>query len=171
MNDIPNWAYALITTLVTGAFSTLVAFLVRHAIQRKLDKVKNIEDKANEQVAYEKREEIKSLITESLTPVIENINSINEKIDTIRDENRKETKATVVTMRIKMNELYDFYTKRGYCDIHEKSTWNELYNEYKNLGGNHFDEYVNGWKSGIEKLPEVPHHKKKTNQNKIKLVE
>lgn len=154
MTDFPTWAYALITTLVTGALSTIIGFVVKFMMQRKFDKKKQIEDKAKEQEAYEKRRAIKDVVTESLAPVVENIDTINKKIDGIINENCKETKATVVTMRIKMDELCATYTERGWCNIHEKATWNELYNEYKNLGGNHFDEYVNSWKAAIEKLPD-----------------
>ena len=163
MTDFPTWAYALITTLITGACSTVVGLIVTYIVKRRLGKLKQMEDKVDDEEACEKGKQIKEIVTESLTPVVENIATINTKIDGIINENCKETKATVVTMRIKMDELCTTYTKRGWCNIHEKATWNELYNEYKNLGGNHFDEYVNSWKAAIEKLPD-----EKPNQNRSK---
>ena len=166
MTDFPTWAYALITTLITGACSTVVGLIVTYVVKRGFGKRKQMADKAKDQEEYEKRKQIKDIVTESLTPVVENIETINTKIDGIINENCKETKATVVTMRIKMDELCTTYTKRGWCNIHEKATWNELYNEYKNLGGNHFDEYVNSWKAAIEKLPDEKPHKNGSKKKK-----
>ena len=171
MTDFPTWAYALITTLITGALSTVVGLIVKYVVKRGFDKRKQMEDKAKAQEAYEKHKQIKDIVTESLTPVVENIDTMNKKIDGIINENCKETKATVVTMRIKMNELYDLYTDRGWCNSHEKATWNELYNEYKNLGGNHFDEYVNSWKKGIEGLPNEKFPESKGQKQKKRLME
>lgn len=95
------------------------------------------------------------IVKNSIKPLEDRIGIMNEKVDSIQKDRKLERDATVVTMRIKMMELRDIYVSRGYCDSHEKATWDELYNRYKDLGGNHFLEYVNQYKKEIHDLPDV----------------
>ena len=49
----------------------------------------------------------------------------------------------------------------------DKASWMELYNTYGKLGGNHFKEYVDGWKDDVKNLPT----EKKKAKSKQRLVE
>lgn len=165
MTDLPTWAYALFTTIVSGALSTLVGLLIKNAAQKKFDaqakKTQEYEELKHKQRKEERKKEISEVVDEALIPVIDRIDDIDKKVDNIQKDRQKEKDATVVTMRIKMMELRDVYVKRGWCDSHEKATWNELYNRYRDLGGNHFLEYVDNYKKEIEKLPDVKKTPKK----------
>lgn len=157
MTDIPTWAYALFTTIVSGALSTLVGLLIKNAAQKKFDaqnkKNQEYEELKHRQRKQERKEEMLEIVDSAVKPIAERIDILGEKVENIQIEREKEKRATVVTMRVKMMELHDIYMKRGWCDSHEKSTWEELYNRYKELGGNHFLEYVDLYKAEIEKLP------------------
>ena len=52
-----------------------------------------------------------------------------------------------------MKSSRDKYKAQGYADAGDKATWAELYNKYRDMGGNHFREYVNAWKEEVEHLP------------------
>lgn len=166
MTDLPTWAYALFTTIVSGALSTLVGLLIKNAAQKKFDaqtkKNQEYEELKHKQRTRERREEMSEIVDEALKPVVARIDGLEKKVDIIQKDRELEKNATVVTMRVKMMELHDIYVKRGWCDSHEKSTWEELYSRYKDLGGNHFLEYVNVYKADIEKLPT----EKKTSKKK-----
>ena len=61
--------------------------------------------------------------------------------------------ATVVQLRTTMKSKRDEFCSQGYVESSDKSNWIELYNRYRDMGGNHFAEYVDGWKQDIENLP------------------
>lgn len=157
MYDIPTWAYALFTTLVSGALSTLVGLLIKNAAQRKFDaqakKTAELEELRHEKRKAERKEEISEIVEASVKPVITRIDELDKKVDEIQEDREIERAASITTVRVKMMELHDLYVKRGYCDSHEKSTWMELYKNYEKLGGNHFKEYVDIYKNDITKLP------------------
>lgn len=51
-------------------------------------------------------------------------------------------KATVTSLRSMMKSLRDRYIQQGYADTGDKGTWNELYEDYAEMGGNHFKQWV-----------------------------
>lgn len=165
MTDLPTWAYALFTTLISGALSTLVGLLIKNAAQKKFDlqtkKNQEYEELKHNRRREERKKEISEVVDVALAPVMERIDEVDKKVDLIQKDRKRERDATIVTMRVKMMELHDIYVKRGWCDSHEKATWKELYNKYKDLGGNHFLEYVDVYREEIEKLPDVKRVPKK----------
>jgi hypothetical protein len=52
-----------------------------------------------------------------------------------------------------MKQARDHYMAQGYASASDVASWNELYNTYSKLGGNHFKEYVDAWKADVDKLP------------------
>ena len=71
------------------------------------------------------------------------------------------TEGTVTLLRNDMKKALDWYKDKGYATSNDKASWMELYNTYARLGGNHFREYVDGWKQEVRDLPT---EKKKTKQ-------
>lgn len=126
MTDLPTWAYALFTTLVSGALSTLVGLLIKNAAQKKFDaqakKNQEYEELKHDRHRQERKAEMSEIVDEALKPVVDRIDSLEKKVDIIQKDRELEKNATVVTMRVKMMELHDIYMKRGWCDSHEKST-------------------------------------------------
>lgn len=90
---------------------------------------------------------------------------ITAQLDNIQANLALNTEGTVTILRNDMKKALDFYKERGYATVNDKASWMELYNTYGKLGGNHFKEYVDGWKEEIKNLPT---EKKKSRQ---KLVE
>lgn len=133
---------------------------MKHSIQKHLDmkdaNMKDLEEFKHKERKQERCKEMTEIVTESLKPIVSRIDSLSDKVSLIQDDRKLEKEATVVTMRVKMMELHDTYIKRGYCNSHEKATWDELYKRYKALGGNHFLEYVDEYKKDIDKLPDAP---------------
>lgn len=82
--------------------------------------------------------------------------SKKEQMDRIENKLTSNSEGTVTLLRDRMKCLKDEYEERGYAKDGDKANWKELYDSYKNLGGNHFHEYVDQWKLTIEKLPKVP---------------
>lgn len=77
------------------------------------------------------------------------------------------TEGTVTLLRNDMKKGLDFYKDtKGFATSSDKASWMELYNTYEKLGGNHFKEYVNGWKKELEDLP-----LEKKKQKRQRLVE
>lgn len=162
MQDLPTWAYALITTTMSCALTTVIAFIVNRMLKKRVNNYDHTAELARKQEEYEKKREIKDIITNSIQPVINHVEKIDSKIDGLKDENNLENKATVIMIRLKLMEWHDVYMARGYCDIKERSTWEELFIKYGELGGNHFKEYMNQIREDIQKLPmEKPVKKRK----------
>lgn len=89
------------------------------------------------------------------------ITPIATDVSTIKCNLSLNTEGTVTLLRNDMKKALDFYKERGWASSNDKAAWMELYNTYGNLGGNHFKEYVDGWK---HELKELPLEKKRTRQ-------
>lgn len=77
------------------------------------------------------------------------------------------TEGTVTLLRNDMKKALDFYKDRGWASTSDKASWMELFNTYRDLGGNHFKEYVNAWKQEIQDLPlEKKRTRQKLNESK-----
>ena len=156
--DLPVWASTLITAAISTIITTVISLTVKWSIQKHLDKkdeeMEQLEQFKHDQRKKERQEEMIEIVKKSIEPIITRIDEVDEKVTVIQGDRKLERDATVVTMRVKMMELREVYCKRGYCDSHEKATWDELYHRYKALGGNHFLEYVDQYKEEIHNLPE-----------------
>ena len=168
MNDLPNWANSLLSAVFSLVVVGIIGLIIQHYIKRtlnrrdkeqqeKLDKETKkqleYEELKHQKRAAERKEEIKDTVDTALTPIKNKIDEIDSKIDTVTDDLNKDREATVVQMRVNMMNLHSLYKKQGFADSHQKATWNELYNKYRDLGGNHFAEYVDAYKDDIEALP------------------
>ena len=171
MGDLPNWANSLLSAVFSLVIVGIIGLVVQHYIKKRLDRRdKEQQEKLNQEAkkqaeyeelrhqkrATERKEEIKEAISIALVPVTNKINDIDSKLDTVTEDLSKDREATIVQMRVNMMNLHSLYKKQGWADVHQKATWNELYNNYKDLGGNHFTEYVDAYKEAIENLPTEP---------------
>ena len=107
---------------------------------------------------------------EELRAVIREENAgIKADIETIKINLELNTKGTVTILRNDMKKSLDYFKAQGYMSHSDKTNWRELYNTYGELGGNHFREFVNGWRDELEDIPtEKPKRttRKKLNENK-----
>ena len=106
--------------------------------------------------AYDEQEQTKHLrtiIKDELQPVRENILDIRSDMAEVKKQLALDKEATIVQLRTTMKSKRDEFCSQGYVESSDKSNWVELYNRYKDMGGNHFAEYVNGWKQDVENLP------------------
>ena len=161
MTDLPTWANTLIIAAISAAVTAVVGFVIERAMKRHFDERDKKEQDTHEKRRAERKKEIGEVVSDAIKPINERLDEVDRKIDKIQEDLKLDREGTVVQMRVTMMDLYKKYTKQGYADTHEKATWDELYNRYKQLGGNHFAEYIDRYKSDIEKLPDVKKSKSK----------
>ena len=97
--------------------------------------------------AYDEQEQTKHLrtiIKDELRPVREDVSDIRSDIAEVKKQLTLDKEATVVQLRTTMKSKRDEFCSQGYVESSDKSNWIELYNRYRDMGGNHFAEYVNG---------------------------
>lgn len=63
------------------------------------------------------------------------------------------TKGTVTILRNDMKKSLDYCKNKGSVSSSDVANWNELYNVYGELGGNHFREFVDVWKRELNDIP------------------
>lgn len=101
-------------------------------------------------IKKEKQDEMREVLSSELDP-------IEAKVDKLNEQMKLNTDGTVTLLRDRMKCSLNDCKKQGFASAADKANWNELYNSYKNLGGNHFREYVNAWKDEMDALPpELP---------------
>lgn len=163
-----NWIIAtfsaLVSLVLTTTLTAIVSTIIKKIVEKKLDasfKAQNAHLKEHEElmkmradIEHQKRsEEILMAIRKEMTPVSEGISSIKQDLEADRA-------ATIISIRSNMKQLRDKYLTQGFADTGDNATWNELYNNYSALGGNHFKEYVNQWKTEINSLPRTKDNEK-----------
>jgi len=138
----------------------------KHKAVRKNQKedaeMKEIEDLKHDKYVNELVSIVETSVSKAITPIATDVREIKNELS-------KNQKATITTLRSNMKILRDQYKNQGYADSGDKATWNELFDDYKDMGGNHFKEYVNIWKEEVNGLPlEKPEVKKKRTSVKKK---
>lgn len=156
-----NWITAILSAFIslvaTTAITAIVSTVIKKVVENKLEASFQAHDtqlkehdelmKIRADAEHQKRdEEILKAIRKEMAPVSEGISSIKQDLEADRA-------ATVISIRSNMKQLRDKYLKQGFADTGDKATWNELYKNYSALGGNHFKEYVDQWKTEINNLP------------------
>jgi len=92
------------------------------------------------------KKELTAIINTAIAPIAADVAQIKSDL-------AKNTEGTVTLLRTDMKNATDKYKERGYASAGDRANWNELYITYDRLGGNHFREYVDGWKEEISNLP------------------
>ena len=162
---MPVWLQ--IVSVIAGIVGTLLGIFgisayINERMKHKATRKNQEEDEIAELKHQKHLEELRAVIRE------ENA-SIKDDISSIKDNLAVNTKGTVTILRNDMKKSLDYCKKQGYVSRSDKINWNELYSTYGELGGNHFKEFVNGWKEELEELP--VEEKVKTKRTKKVLVE
>lgn len=161
---MPVWLQVI--SVILGIIGTLfgifgISAYVSERMKHRATKKNKEEDEITE-LKYQKHlEELRAVIRE------ENA-SIKDDIASIKDNLALNTKGTVTILRNDMKKSLDYCKKQGFVSRSDKINWSELYNTYGELGGNHFREFVNGWKEELEELP-VEEHKQVKTKKKVLL--
>ena len=132
-----------------GILSAVGKFIFDVLVRRTETQVEKIQ-------AYDEQEQIKylrTIIKDELQPLREDVSDIRSDISEVKKQLTLDKEATVVQLRTTMKSKRDEFCSQGYVESSDKSNWIELYNRYRDMGGNHFAEYVDGWKQDIENLP------------------
>lgn len=132
-----------------GILSAVGKFIFDAVVRRTETQVEKIQ-------AYDEQEQIKylrTIIKDELQPLREDVSDIRLDISEVKKQLTLDKEATVVQLRTTMKSKRDEFCSQGYVESSDKSNWIELYNRYRDMGGNHFAEYVDGWKQDIENLP------------------
>lgn len=132
-----------------GILSAVGKFIFDAVVRRTQTQVEKIQ-------AYDEEEQTKylrTIIKDELQPLREDVSDIRSDMSEVKKQLELDKEATVVQLRTTMKSKRDEFCSQGYVESTDKSNWIELYNRYRDMGGNHFAEYVDGWKQDIENLP------------------
>ena len=147
---MPEWLSILLGILGSlGILSATGKFIFDAAVKRTKMQIEKIH-------AYDEQEQtehLRTIIKDELRPVREDVSDIRLDISEVKKQLTLDKEATVVQLRTTMKSKRDEFCSQGYVESSDKSNWIELYNRYRDMGGNHFAEYVNGWKQDVENLP------------------
>lgn len=144
----------------SALISTVVSFIFGRLLTRAADKHDKERSEIEELHRTQARQERINDIKELLVPVGNKIDKLEVKFDTKIEEIGKKldlnTEANVTKLRDAMKDRRDRLLERGWASASDRAAWQDLYNVYANLGGNHFREYVNQWQHDVMNLPENP---------------
>ena len=149
---MPVWLTVILALGGSALITLIVNTIWRHSAA-KIARIKELEKKAEDDARHEeerKRQE------EWENKVLAIIHPLAEKLDQIQEELKLNKSATTTSLRTDLMLLRDRYRDLGYASRNDKAAWNQLYNDYKELGGNHFKEYVDQWKEEVNNLPTIP---------------
>lgn len=170
---MPVWGEIVIA--VVGVIGTLLGIFgitayISERMKHKAALRNRQEDE--ERIALENMREEQRL--NQLRAIIREENaSIKSDMQEIKDSLALNTKGTVTILRNDMKKSLDYCKQKGSVSASDVANWNELYNVYGELGGNHFKEYVDVWKREMNGIPtddEIA-QKKATKKKKKVLVE
>lgn len=106
-----------------------------------------------EKAKKERQDEIREVIQEEIKPLQDTITDVDKKVGDVQKDVRKLRFSMITIDRIVMKIALDGYERQGYTSASDRAAWKELYDNYEELGGNHFKEYVGEWKIRLEALP------------------
>ena len=157
--------------LSIGAFVVSILTLCGFGVFMSLHTTKRFKDKEKKKEAEEaariaaNNAALMSLINAALD---EKITPIANDVAQIKGNLAQNTEGTVTLLRNDMKKARDYYKdEKHYATTNDKASWMELYNTYSKLGGNHFREYVDGWRRDVMELPtEKPRQRRRLNEGK-----
>lgn len=152
---------ALLTLLGIGG-------VMKHFWDDKHQKREENKQEAKERAKKERQEEIKEVVLEvfqalitpqmaalskEITEIKTEVAEIKKEIAELKEGQRLSKENEIRLDRIIMKITLDIYIRQGYISTSDRAAWKEIYDVYKDLGGNHFKEYVDEWKKAIYNLP------------------
>lgn len=133
-------------SVIMTIISTIITVWVKISLEKRFKEQKELDDLRAEQERQERKEDVLASMREELSP-------LTLKLDSVNDIVSKNKEGTVTLLRESMKLSRDTYISRGYVSASELANWHQLNNTYKDLGGNHFKEYVDEWQQDVESLP------------------
>lgn len=108
----------------------------------------------------ERKDEIVKVINDTITPQIEKIQKTlndndkkyDEKFNSIETQLKMQAKGVVTLLRDSLKIKRDMYISKGFVTPTEKSLWKEELEEYRNLGGNHWKQFMSTWEEQVNNL-------------------
>lgn len=119
----------------------------------KHEEVKASKVAKREKAKKARQDEIREVIRQEIKPLQDAINDVDQKVGDVQKDVKVLRISMVTIDRIVMKIALDGYEKQGYTSSSDRAAWKELYDNYEDLGGNHFKEYVGEWKKRLEALP------------------
>jgi len=163
---MPLWLTIVIAVL--GLIGTVLGIFgfsayINERMKHKAELRNRQEDARREELEQMEKEQylksLRAIIREENAPLREDIAEIKHCL-------ALNTKGTVTMLRMDMKESLDSLNDKGFASSSDVANWKELYNVYKELGGNHFIEYVDAWKKEVEDLPPKKKSKKRLVEKK-----
>ena len=155
--SIVSIVISLLTLLGVGVFMSLHTKKRFEKKEAERQAVEDAKAKANNEALMKL---INAALDEKITPLAQDVAQIKGNLSL-------NTEGTVTLLRNDMKKARDYYKdEKGFATTNDKASWMELYKTYEKLGGNHFKEYVDGWKQEIKNLPSEKKTRKKLNENK-----
>lgn len=142
---MPIWLTLVLALGGTALIQCIVGFVFNLTINGT---------KAKKEENEKKRvEEIRSIIQEENQKQNTHLESIEGKVN-------KCIEGTITSIRSNLKLSLELMKAKGYATPTEKAAWMDEYQEYADLGGNHFAKYVDAWKKQVENFPEAPENNK-----------
>lgn len=143
-----------VATIIISALSLLGFGVVTRYFweDKRAKKLENTEE-AKRRAKAEKQAETREVLREEIRPLM-------ITIDEIKATTSMTSVGTLTLLRDRMKSSLNAYRTQGWASSSDKANWFELYNTYKNMGGNHFKEYVDQWKQEIENIQSEEEFKK-----------
>lgn len=139
---MPEWVSITLSVLgslgILGLIGKTIWDLAVGHVKKQQDKIK----------AYDKQEKemnMRAIIKDEIWPVREEIAEQGVKLTAIQYELALDKESTVLNLRFQMKTMRDKYKQTGVIDNGDIATWKELYGKYCQMGGNHFQEWVDSW--------------------------
>lgn len=157
---LPIWLEIVIA--VIGLLGSIMGILgittyVSKRMERKAEKKNEEEDKIELLKYNGYKEELKTVISEALVPVKEDLAEVKADLMLVK-------KGTQATCRNDLEEMFAIAEKQGYCSNEDKQKFEATYQAYHTLGKNGVMD------AKREKLLEMPEIKIKNSQ-KVKVLE
>lgn len=143
-SSILAWILAAISGL--GLISMSIKEIWSYRLKKKIKEVEDRNDNAEKYLNSQKLEKTREIMREEIQPLMKEVDKIEQDLSI-------DKQATIASIRNEMYNLWKKCEERQTASVTEKANWNELYDAYTKLGGNHFKEYVNQWKNGMDELP------------------
>lgn len=109
--------------------------------------VKGSTKKAVERTKLQKQEEMREVIQQELAP-------LEERMRKIEENTKKSLEADILVLRCNIKIIRDRAKRAKVLDVGDKLTADQLYERYKDLGGNEFKTCVDRWMKTIRDCPE-----------------
>lgn len=158
---------SIVGTVLALALSVAIPLIIKHYLQKYIDK-KDAENLELEQLRHkerreERKQEIREIVVESVEPINAQINDISNKVDGINDQLKKVEDGALSTLRNDILTCYYRCAEKGYCNDYDYTNIHHMYESYDALKGNSFVADV---VKRFDKLPRREDVKKKKSNKK-----